>query len=217
LRVPKTDDEEAAFIRPVTLSRRGLSWVSRIMGRIAGWVFILCAFFITTDVLLRNFVGISSQAAIELTGYMLAFGTAWALGYALIERCHIRIDLLVDKLPARVRYVLHTVSLGMLAVFVGFLAKGATDLVAESWLFDATDISILRTPLVIPQGIWAFGICMFFLLIVAMLIESVLLVATGKGAEVEQRLRSRSYDEEAAEALEAVGAADASRTTKTSS
>jgi TRAP-type C4-dicarboxylate transport system permease small subunit len=209
--------EEVGFIRPVTLSRQGLSWISRIMGRIAGWVFIVCAFFITADVLLRNIVGVSTQAAIELTGYMLAFGTAWALGYALIERCHIRIDLLVDKLPARLRYVLHTLSLAMLAIFVGFLAKGAIDLVAESWLFDATDISALRTPLVIPQGIWAFGICMFFLLIVALLVESVLLVATGKGALVEQRLRSRSYEEEAAEALDAVEVADAQRTTKPSS
>jgi len=200
------DDKESSAFRLVTMSRRGLSSVSRIMGRIAGWIFILCAFYITADVLLRNLVGVSSQAAIELTGYMLACGTAWALGYALIERCHIRIDLLVDKLPARARYVLHAASLGALAVFVGFLAKGAIDLVEESWLFGATDISILRTPLVIPQGLWAFGICVFFLLIVSMLVESVLLIARGKGALVEQRLRSRSYDEEAAEALQAVGA-----------
>lgn len=209
-----TDHDEPSLIRSVTMSRRCLSWISCSMGRIAGWIFVFCAFFITADVILRNFVGISSQSSIELTGYMLACGTAWGLGYALIERCHIRIDLLVDKLPARVRYILHTVSLAMLAVFVGFLAKGAADLVAESWLFDATDISVLRTPLVIPQGLWAFGLCMFFLLIVSMLVESVLLIASGRGALVEQRLRSRSYDEEAAEALEAVGSVDASKAVK---
>ena len=51
----------------------------------------------------------------------------------------------------------------MLTVFAGFLAKGAIDLVAESWLLPgATDISLLRTLLVIPQGLWAFGLGMFF-------------------------------------------------------
>ena len=43
-------------------------------------------------------------------------------------------------------------------MFIGFIAKGAYDLVDESILFRATDISLLRTPLWIPQGLWAFGI-----------------------------------------------------------
>jgi hypothetical protein len=39
-----------------------------------------------------------------------------------------------------------------------------------------------------------------------MLIENALLVAAGRGAEAEAQLHTRTYDEEAAEALEAVGA-----------
>ena len=46
----------------------------------------------------------------------------------------------------------------------------------------------------------------FLALIVLMLIENALLVVAGRGAEVEAQLHTRTYDEEAAEALEAVGA-----------
>ena len=84
---------------------------------------------------------------------------------------------------------------------------GAFDLVGESLLFGATDISILRTPLWLPQGLWAFGIAVFLVLIVLMLAETTLLVLSGRGDEAEAYLHARTYDEEAAEALEAVGAA----------
>lgn len=190
----------AAFVR------RLVARLALLMGHLAGWGFILCAAFITFDVLARRFFGFSSQSTTEVTGYALAFGISWALAHTLAARAHVRIDVLVNHLPAAVRYPMHLLSLTALAVFVGFVAWGAYGLVDESLLFGATDISLLRTPLWIPQGLWAFGIVVFLVLIVAMLVESALLVAAGRGPEAEARLHTRTYDEEAAEALEAVGA-----------
>jgi TRAP-type mannitol/chloroaromatic compound transport system permease small subunit len=63
--------------------RRAAARVAAVMNDIAGWVFILCAAFITIDVLLRNFAGFSSSATTEITNYMLAFGIAWGLAHAL--------------------------------------------------------------------------------------------------------------------------------------
>jgi TRAP-type C4-dicarboxylate transport system permease small subunit len=145
----------------------------------------------------------------ELTGYALAFGISWALAHALTCRAHVRIDVLINFLPAKIRYPMHLLSLAALAVFIGFVAKGAWELVDESLLFGATDISVLRTPLWIPQGLWTFGILVFLVLILLMLAESTLLVLAGRGSEAEALLHQRTYDEEAAEALEAVGAVDA--------
>jgi TRAP-type C4-dicarboxylate transport system permease small subunit len=122
-------------------------------------------------------------------------------------RAHIRIDVLLNRLPAALRYPMHLLSLAALAVFVGFIAKGAYDLTDESLLFRATDISVLRTPLWIPQGLWAAGIAVFFILVVLMLIENLLLVLAGRGRDAEALVHARTYKEEAAEALEAVGAA----------
>jgi TRAP-type C4-dicarboxylate transport system permease small subunit len=191
-------------IDAVASVRRLVAGLGAVMGYLAGWGFILCAAFITFDVLARRFFGFSSQSTTEITGYALAFGISWGLAHTLTARAHVRIDVLINHLPAAMRYPMHLLSLAALGVFVGFIAWGAYALVDESLLFGATDISLLRTPL--WQGLWAFGIVVFLALIVLMLVENALLVVAGRGAEVEAQLHSRGYDEEAAEALEAVGA-----------
>ncbi len=192
--------------RAVAAVRRVVAALGTLMGHLAGWGFIFCALFITFDVLARRFLGFSTQATTEITGYALAFGISWALSHTLTARAHVRIDVAINHLPARLRYVMHLASLAALAVLVGFIAWGAFDLVGESLLFGATDISVLRTPLWVPQSLWASGIAVFLLLILLMLAEAALLVVSGRGAEAEAQLHARTYDEEAAEALEAVGA-----------
>jgi TRAP-type C4-dicarboxylate transport system permease small subunit len=187
--------------------RRLLDAAGHAMNVAAGWVFVLCAFFVTFDVIARNTLGISSQSTTELTGYMLAFGIAWGLPHALSARAHVRIDIFLNNVPLRWRQFLHILALLLLAVFAAFLAYGAINLVIESWEFDATDISLLRTPLVIPQGLWALGLSAFFVLVVMMLTEAVLLLAAGDSAGIDGLLGTRSYVEEAQEALEAVAAA----------
>jgi len=196
------------LVDAASFCRRMVARLGTLMGYAAGWGFILCAVFITFDVLARRFAGFSSQATTELTGYALAFGISWALAHALTMRAHIRIDVLVNYLPDRLRYVMHLLSLIALAVFMGFIAKGAYDLVDESILFRATDISVLQTPLWIPQGLWAFGIVVFLVLILLVILENFLLVLSGRGREAEALVHMRTYQEEVAEALEATGLAD---------
>jgi TRAP-type C4-dicarboxylate transport system permease small subunit len=196
------------LIAAASLCRRAVAALGTLMGYVAGWGFIVCAGFITFDVIARRFFSFSSQATTELTGYTLAFGISWGLAHALTTRAHIRIDVLINHLPPAARYPMHLMSLATLAVFIGFIAKGAWDLVDESILFKATDISLLRTPLWIPQGLWAFGIVVFLALIVLLLIETFLLVLAGRGREAEALVHARTYREEVAETLEAVGVTD---------
>jgi TRAP-type C4-dicarboxylate transport system permease small subunit len=198
------------MLRLTTLIRRLVASLATLMGLAAGWGFVLCAFFITAEVLARSIFRVSTGSTTEITGYMLAFGLSWGLAHALAQRSHVRIDILVNRLPARIRVPLHLLSLAALGVLVGFVAKGALDLVDESLLFDATDISLLRIPLAIPQGLWAAGLIVFLVLILLMLVENTLLALSGEARAVERNLSSRGYDEEAAEALEALGVAPAS-------
>jgi TRAP-type C4-dicarboxylate transport system permease small subunit len=196
------------LVDAASFCRRMVARLGTLMGYVAGWGFILCSVFITFDVLARRFAGFSSQATTELTGYTLAFGISWGLAHALTMRAHIRIDVLINYLPDRLRYLMHLLSLVALAAFMGFIAKGAWDLVDESILFGATDISVLQTPLWIPQGLWALGIVVFLALILLIILENVLLVLSGRGREAEALVHMRTYQEEVDEALEATGLAD---------
>ena len=187
--------------------RRAFENVSRWMNRCAGWVYVGAAIFITADVLSRQFLGFSSKSTVELTGYLLAIGISWGLGFALVERVHVRIDVLINRLPLALRQYLHALALVLLAVFAGFLAWASIMLVLESIEFRATDLSPLSVPLAIPQGIWALGLCAFFLLTVLMVVEVALMLLKNDGEGVDQMLGARSYEEETEEALEAVAEA----------
>jgi TRAP-type C4-dicarboxylate transport system permease small subunit len=194
-------------LEAATRVRRFLDTAGHAMNVAAGWVFVLCAFFVTFDVIARNTLGMSSQSTTELTGYMLAFGIAWGLPHALSARAHVRIDIFLNAVPPRARQYLHILALALLAVLAGFLAYGAITLVEESWDFGATDMSLLRTPLILPQGLWAFGLAAFFVLVLAMLAEALLLLAAGDSTAIDRLVGTRSYTEEAQEALEAVATA----------
>jgi TRAP-type C4-dicarboxylate transport system permease small subunit len=187
--------------------RRAASALAAFMNYVAGWNYILCAAFITIDVLCRNFGGFSSSATTEITSYMLAFGIAWGMAHALATRSHIRVDVLVNRLPIGLRQYLHAFALLLLTALSLFIAWCAWGLVGESILFNAKDTSALSIPLVIPQGLWAIGITMLAVFAVVLLLEVVCLLATGNAAAVDKLLGPRGYQEETQEALEAVGMA----------
>jgi hypothetical protein len=57
-------------MRIVSRANRLIDVLARGMNRCAGWLFVLCALFVTFDVLARKFLGFSSQSTTELSGYM---------------------------------------------------------------------------------------------------------------------------------------------------
>jgi TRAP-type C4-dicarboxylate transport system permease small subunit len=196
-----------APLRAVRALRRATGAAAALMAQLAGWTYIACAAFITFDIVARAFLGFSSQATVELTGYMLAGGIAWALAHTLMRRAHIRVDVFANRLPVRIRAPLHILSLALLAALGALIAWSAWGLVDESALFDAHDNSALRLPLVWPQGIWAFGISAFVVACGVLLLEACLALAAGQGASLDALLGSRTLEDETEEALEAVAMA----------
>jgi TRAP-type mannitol/chloroaromatic compound transport system permease small subunit len=179
--------------------------VGRVMNDVAGWLFVVCALFVSFDVLARKFLNVSSKATVEVTGYMLAFGIAWGLCDALTTRAHIRVDVIVSKLPLAFRAWAHGLALAFLAVLAFFLVWRAWAVVLESWEFNAHDSSALTIPLVVPQALWALGITAFFVLTMLMLTEVLILLSVGRRAQVDRMLGPRTLKEEADEVLEAAG------------
>ena len=196
-----------APLRAARALRRATAAVAALMAHVAGWAYVACALFITFDVVARAFLGFSSQATVEVTGYLLAGGIAWALAHTLFKRAHIRVDVFVSRLPVQLRAPLHVLALTLLAALSVLFVWAAWELVDESALFDAHDNSALRLQLVWPQGIWAFGISAFVLSCFVLLLEAVLALAVGQGASLDGLLGSRTLEDETEEALEAVAMA----------
>ena len=93
----------------------------------AGWGLVGLCFFITLSALLRKTLNISLQGADEYGGYLLAIVCAFGFSYALLERAHIRISVLRDKLGRRTRAFLDLLAIMSLAIFAYALASAAFD------------------------------------------------------------------------------------------
>jgi TRAP-type C4-dicarboxylate transport system permease small subunit len=184
---------------------RALERLGNGMGDLAGWGYLVCAVFITFDVVARRFLGFSSQGTVEISGYLLAFGIAWGLAYALSARGHIRVDVVVMRLPLLLRAYAHALSLALLTVFGALLALRAWGVVRESWELGAKETSALAIPLVIPQVPWALGLTVFAVLAAVLMLRTALLLLRAQYPAVDRMLAGRSLEEETEEALEAAG------------
>ena len=187
----------------MTAAWRVLERASQLALSVAGWCYMGITLLICFDVIARRMLGFSSGATSELSGYLLALGLSWGLAATLIERSHVRIDMLVQRLRLGIRSWLHFAGIVLLAIVAGFFAWGAAALALDSWQIRATDVSQLSTPLVLPQAGWALGFGLLFVVALALAVRAGLGVWGRRDSEVERLLAARTYEEEVEETLEA--------------
>lgn len=184
-------------------ARRQVAALALLMSRVAGWLYVACAVTIVFDVLARNLFGYSTQATVELSGYALGIGIGWGLAGAFVARMHVRVDMLLEKLPGVPRASLNVLALALLAAFLVAIAYGVGMLAWDSWELDAHDMSALRIPLWVPQSLFELGILVFLAAVLVTLGIVVRLLLAGDVAAVNQEMRQKSAFEEAEEAIEA--------------
>ncbi len=196
------------ILRALVALNGAVEKIAFYMGRAAGWAYLLCALFITFDVFSRRFLGFSSKATVEIGGYLLALGTSWAMADALAGRNHIRVDVLVTRMPLLVRSYLHALALLFLFAFTIMLTDRSWAVFTESWALGSRDTSALFIPLVIPQGLWAIGFTVFAALAGVVLARALVLLALGRRDDVERLLSTHTLAElgEIGEAIDMVEA-----------
>mgnify|MGYP000343656948 CR=1 FL=1 len=185
---------------------RIIEWASRRAMGLAGWCYLAMTLLICFDIGARRLLGFSTEATTELSGYLMAIGMSWGLAGTLLERGHVRIDVLLQKLPLGWRVVFHLLSMTALLVSIGFFIWGATSLALDSYTFGSTDLTTLRTPLVLPQGLWAAGFVLFGLAALALMARGLRQSVQGEWQTMDQSLMSRNDLDEANDTLQALGA-----------
>lgn len=161
-----------------------------------GALVLLAAVLIGIDVLMRKFLSLSIGGADELAGYSLAVGTSWALGAALLDRAHIRIDSLYVLFPRKLRLVLDIVALVLFAAFFALTLWHGLGVVAQSWTSGSRSQSALETPTVLPQLLWIAGLVAFVAVAVVVLLQALRLAAAGDLQAMAKLVGTRSAEEE---------------------
>ncbi len=138
--------------------------VIRLMGRINYGVALLCgaallatAVLVLAEIVLRQTAGRGLGGSDEIAGYVMAGVAAWGFSYALVERAHVRIDVLTGRLPPGGRALFDLVSLMSVCGVAAVVSFYGWYVFARSLERGSRANTPLETPLWIPQSIWVAG------------------------------------------------------------
>lgn len=138
-----------------------LNSTTRIAVWVGGAMMFFAAFMVTIDVLCRKLLGISLAGSDEISGYLFAISTAFAFPFALLQKANVRIDVVYLQCPRRLRALLDLLGISLLTVFCVIVTWRAALMVGVTWENNSHSITPLHTPLIIPQGLWLLGWCLF--------------------------------------------------------
>lgn len=136
---------------------RQLTGVSRIAAITGGLGVIFISCMITVDVILRKFFGTTLGGASEIGGMIFAVATAMAYPYVLLDRAHIRIDVLYSRIPMAARAILDLAAMLLMFAFMAQLTQSTYDLLEKTWNAGTRSVGVVNVQLWIPQSLWVLG------------------------------------------------------------
>ncbi|QTF91039.1 TRAP transporter small permease [Halomonas sp. BM-2019] len=122
-------------------------------------------------------LGLGITGVSEIAGYLLVGATFLGLAYTFIHHAHIRVTLLLSRLPSRIRVWVEVWCL-IVALAIGLLlGYGLVELARESLHYRDVSSGFLAIPLWIPQTVLATGVGLLCLALAETLVMTLRLAA----------------------------------------
>ncbi len=181
--------------------------ISRVLAWIAGGMVLFgCSLLISIDVLTRFFFKRGMVESFEISGYALAACIGLGLAFTVTSKSNIRVDILLDAFPRPVRVACDILAALSLAVIALTLAWFTWKTLAQSHAMSAKSVSVLQTPMVIPQGIWWVGLFWFAAVAIIVPLQATGRLIKGDGPGFDRLIGSLRVTEEIEQAGAAVTA-----------
>jgi TRAP-type C4-dicarboxylate transport system permease small subunit len=157
---------------------RGFLKLSDLICHMGAWLagILMAGIFLLSlsEILARNFFNISIDFAQEYIGYMVAAAFLSGSGWALGQNAHIRVSLLLEKLPPAFARALDLVAtIFGLAISV-YTAQALTAYTLHTASRHEASYYPSATPLVGPQSLLALGFILLSLGLLARLLRLIL-------------------------------------------
>lgn len=120
---------------------------------ISGVAIVLMSALILVEIIFRAITGASTMICEEYSAYLLVVFAAMAFAYGFKSDGHIRVDLILSKLPPRGKTVVDLACTIVAFVVFGYVVVQTWGQFYGSWESGETSMYSSRTPLWIPQ-IW---------------------------------------------------------------
>ena len=154
---------------------RPLDWVFHLAGILSAVLLAAIAILTFIQIVGRAF-GYLVSTGTEFAGFCMAASIFLALAWTLRSGGHIRVNLVVQRLPAAARRVVELWCLLVAVLATGLFTYSAFDMTWDSYVFGDLSVGLVPVPLWIPQLSMAVGV----LLLELALIEQLVLVVLGR-------------------------------------
>jgi TRAP-type C4-dicarboxylate transport system permease small subunit len=89
---------------------RVVSLISRAINSVAAGILVAMMLLAAMDVLLRYIFNRPISGSLELTEYMMVIVVAFGLAHCAAQKGHVRVELLLSRLPSRGQAVVNTIT-----------------------------------------------------------------------------------------------------------
>jgi TRAP-type C4-dicarboxylate transport system permease small subunit len=177
---------------------RAAHTISRYAAWIVGAILALSALAIAFDIAIRFLFNRTIGGGNELSGYALAWVSAWGITITLLMRAHVRIDAAYVHLSLRLRAILDIVALLSFVGFMSLVVYYGYYVLEQSIISRTRSVSTLEVQLAIPQFVWFIGLVFFLLVASLLLVRATVAFARGDNRLVQRLIGARSMSEDIA-------------------
>jgi len=143
--------------------------VNRVLGYVASSFLILLMMITVIDVILRYFFNAPITGTTEISQLMMIIIVFPALGWAAVDRAHIRVDLLIRQVPRRPSAVVNAITL--------LLALGVYIIITWRSLLESAVVnrqtSLIHLPFAPFYWLMSVSLAIFCLAILALIVEEI--------------------------------------------
>jgi TRAP-type C4-dicarboxylate transport system permease small subunit len=150
--------------------RRALDGLYLLSGYLAG-CFLLAIFVLMLALSGGRPAGINITSGDDIAAWCMASMAFLGLAHTFKSGEMIRVGLLTERLSGRTRWLTELFALALAALFIGFFAWHAVDLVLTSRRLNDMSTGVLVVPLWIPQLGFTAGLIILFIAIVDELVH----------------------------------------------
>ncbi len=169
---------------------------ARLAGIVFGAVMLLLSLAITAETLLRKLLSISFGGLDELGGYALAICAPLAFTVALIERSHIRINLLQSRMSLRNQAILNAMAIVSLGILSAYLLYFTALTLLDTQAYHSIAQTPWATPLVYPQSLWMASMLVFAVAALVLSIQACVLLYRRDWSALNRRFAADSISDE---------------------
>jgi TRAP-type C4-dicarboxylate transport system permease small subunit len=145
--------------------------VSKFVAALSALLTVSIAVVIISEVAARSLFNYSFSFAWEYSAYAMGVAMFGGAAYTLRTGGHIRVSLLASAMPAKAAHWTDILCTLVGLFFVGFISKALIELAWKSFQNGSTSPTVSETPLIIPQGLIAFGATLLTLQIIVRLVR----------------------------------------------